>query len=109
MYMLHLYKSDHATTASHDIVPWHTMLRLVIGRCSYEKCSRTSQQAKLDDLLTARDKLSQDLRRLRLATVPLKAENATLKEELYHIKHTTDRYTDTDKVCWEQRTDSTRL
>lgn len=56
------------------------------------------QQLKLDEVTANAAKLSDRARMLAKATEPLRAEHLTLREELFHIRHTKDKYTDSDKA-----------
>ncbi|CAM9288359.1 unnamed protein product [Ectocarpus sp. 13 AM-2016] len=53
---------------------------------------------KLDELTHNAAKLSERQRFVATAVKPLRAEHVTIREELFHIRHTTDKYTDSDKV-----------
>eukprot|EP00903_Cladosiphon_okamuranus_P017882 g16455.t1 len=53
---------------------------------------------KLDELTATAAKLSDRARFLTKTAEPLRAEHTTIREELFHIRHTTDKYTDSDKV-----------
>lgn len=55
-------------------------------------------QAKLDELTEIADTLSDRMRVVAEATEPLREEHRVLREELFHIRHTTDKYTDSDKA-----------
>lgn len=55
-------------------------------------------QDKLDELTEVGAKVSDRLRHVLLATGPIKTEAVALREELFHIKNTKDKYTDSDKV-----------
>ncbi|CAM9318828.1 unnamed protein product [Ectocarpus sp. 8 AP-2014] len=53
---------------------------------------------KLAELTQNAAKLSERQRFVATAVEPLRAEHVTIREELFHIRHTTDKYTDSDKV-----------
>ncbi|CAM9339293.1 unnamed protein product [Scytosiphon promiscuus] len=53
---------------------------------------------KLNELTETAAKLSNRMKYLARTAEPLRAEHTTLREELFHIRHTTDKYTDTDKA-----------
>eukprot|EP00752_Nemacystus_decipiens_P012503 g11074.t1 len=53
---------------------------------------------KLDELIANAAKLSERARFLQMTAEPLRTEHTTIREELFHIRHTTDKYTDSDKV-----------
>ncbi|CAB1113691.1 unnamed protein product [Ectocarpus sp. CCAP 1310/34] len=53
---------------------------------------------KLDELTHNAAKLSERQRFVATAVKPLRAEHVAIREELFHIRHTTDKYTDSDKV-----------
>lgn len=53
---------------------------------------------KLDELSENADKISKRLHHVSQAVGPLRAEHTTLREELFHIRHTKNKYTDSDKA-----------
>ncbi|CAM9152255.1 unnamed protein product, partial [Laminaria digitata] len=53
---------------------------------------------KLDELSESAEKVSKRLRHVSQAVGPLRAEHTTLREELFHIRHTKNKYTDSDKA-----------
>lgn len=63
-------------------------------------------QLKLDELTATAAKLSDRARFLTKTAEPRRAEHTTIREELFHIRHTTDKYTDSDKAsptcAWTQ-------
>lgn len=56
------------------------------------------KQHKLDELSAVAGKLAERLKKVKSSAGPIKSEKAALREELYHIKNTKDKYTDSDKV-----------
>lgn len=55
---------------------------------------------KLDELSATAEKVSKRLSHVSQAVGPLQAEHTTLREELFHIRHTKNKYTDSDKVSF---------
>ncbi|CAM9101386.1 unnamed protein product [Hapterophycus canaliculatus] len=58
---------------------------------------------KLDELTEKAVQLSDRMRYLAKSAEPLRAEHRTIREELFHIRHTTDKYTDSDKARRDTR------
>ena len=85
-------KLNRTTTSQHP----NCTIRLVWPSCL--AAHRT--QLKLDELTANAAKLSDRARFLTKTAEPLRAEHTTIREELYHIRHTTDKYTDSDKVSY---------
>lgn len=63
-------------------------------------CGGLAEQLKLDELSANAAMLSGRLRYLAGKATPLRAEQITFREELFHIRHTKDKYTDSDKVSF---------
>lgn len=77
----------------------NTNIMTPFGYLDYS-CGGLAEQLKLDELSANAAMLSGRLQYFASKVTPLRAEQITFREELFHIRHTKDKYTDSDKVSF---------